>query len=102
MESILKRALLHLENLNIISYAQHGFRRARSCSSNMLVAREDCAKSLNARKRLDVIFVGFSKDFDKLPHERLLYKLRGIGVSGNVLSWIAGFLLDWTKRVNLN
>ncbi|CAI2739050.1 unnamed protein product [Dicrocoelium dendriticum] len=103
MERILKRALLfHLENLNVISCAQHGFRRARSCSSNLLVARERWAKSLDAGKRLDVIFVDFSKAFDKVPHERLLYKLRLIGVSGNVLSWIADFLDNRTMRVDVN
>ncbi|CAI2738296.1 unnamed protein product [Dicrocoelium dendriticum] len=103
VERILKRALqLHFENLNIISCAQHGFRRARSCTSNLLVARENWARSLDAGKRLDMVFVDFSKAFDKVPHERLLLKLRGTGVSGNVLSWIADFLNGRTMRVKVN
>lgn len=103
MERILKRALhLHFENLNIISSAQHGFRRAHSCTSNLLVAREKWAKLLDAGKRLDVVFVDFSKAFDKVPHERLLFKLQGTGVSGNVLSWIADFLAGRTMRVKVN
>ncbi|CAH8660539.1 unnamed protein product [Dicrocoelium dendriticum] len=81
---------------------RHGFRRSRSWFSNLLVARERWAKSLDAGKRLDVIFVDFSKAFNKVPHERLLHKLRLIGVSWNVLSWIADFLDDQTMRVDVN
>ncbi|CAH8608113.1 unnamed protein product, partial [Dicrocoelium dendriticum] len=56
-ERILKQALhLHLEKLDVISPAQHGFRRARSCITNLLVAREKWAQSVDAGHRLDVVF----------------------------------------------
>ncbi|CAI2737566.1 unnamed protein product [Dicrocoelium dendriticum] len=100
MERILKRALnLHFQNLKIISAAQHGFCPSRSCVTNLLVAREKWAKSMDAGKRLDVVFVDFSKAFDKVPHEILLSKLRSIGVSGKILSWLTDFLHDRAFRV---
>ena len=34
--------------------------------------------------RLDVIFVDFSKAFDRLSHEYLLYKLLAHGITGSV------------------
>ncbi|CAH8575535.1 unnamed protein product [Dicrocoelium dendriticum] len=103
MERILKQTLhLYLEELNLFSCAQHGFRRARSCTSNLLVAKEKWAKSLDSGKRLDVVFVDFSKAFDRVPHERLLFKLRGIGIAGNLLSWISDFLRDRTMQVQVN
>ncbi|CAI2738311.1 unnamed protein product [Dicrocoelium dendriticum] len=102
MERILKRDLQsHLDGLNVISSAQHGFRRARSCISNLLVARERRARSLDAGNRLDV-FVDFKKAFDTVPHERLLFKLRSIGVSGEILSWITDFLDGRSMRVKVN
>ncbi|CAH8458231.1 unnamed protein product [Dicrocoelium dendriticum] len=103
MERVLKRALrLHLERLDLISSAQHGFRKARSCSTNLLMAREKWANSLDVGKRMDVVFVDFSKAFDKVPHEQLLYKLRGIGISGNFLSWISDFLHTRSMLVRVN
>ncbi|CAH8492055.1 unnamed protein product [Dicrocoelium dendriticum] len=103
MERILKRALrLHLDELEFLSHAQHGFRRARSCATNLLVAREKWARSLDAGKRLDAVFVDFSKAFDKVPHERLLFKLRGIGVTGNFLSWVSDFLQGRFMQVKVN
>ncbi|CAI2736936.1 unnamed protein product, partial [Dicrocoelium dendriticum] len=103
MERILKQAVtLHLGGQNVISYAQHGFRKAHSCTSNLLVAKETWARTLDSGKNLDVVFVDFSKAFDKVPHEGLLFKLQGIGISGSLLSWISDFLNDRSMQVTVN
>ncbi|CAI2737748.1 unnamed protein product, partial [Dicrocoelium dendriticum] len=103
MERIVKCALqLHCVHLNLILPAQHGLRRARSCITNLFIARETWAKGTDTRKQVDVIFIDFSKAFDKVPHERLLHKLQGIGITENLLSWIAEFLRGRTMRVQVN
>lgn len=103
MEKIVKRAIQkHCSDLNITSTTQHGFQKGRSCTTNLLVAREKWARSLDTGHRLDVVFVDFSKAFDKVPHQRLLRKLRDIGVSGRLYSWIADFLGDRTMQVRIN
>ena len=51
---------------------------------------------------VDVIYLDFAKAFDKVPHKRLLQKLEGLGISGNVLSWITSWLTDRFQRVVLN
>ena len=38
---------------------------------------------------VDVIYVGFKKAFDKVPHERLLNKLKAYGIKGKLLNWVA-------------
>ena len=48
------------------------------------------------------IYLDFSKAFDKVLHKRLIKKLEGYGVQGNVLRWIAGWLEDRKQRVQLN
>ena len=53
-------------------------------------------------KHLDVIFVDFSKAFDRVSHARLLVKLSSLGVSGRLLHWIADFLRSRTFRVQIN
>ena len=61
----------HLESHNILSDAQHGFRKKRSCVSQLVLAVLDLAKGIDARDQLDMTLLGFSKAFDKVPHGRL-------------------------------
>ena len=41
----------------------------------------------------------FSKAFDKVPHGRLLHKVKSHGIQGEVSKWIQNWLLDRSKRV---
>ena len=50
---------------------------------------------------VDVIYLDFAKAFDKVPHQRLLRKLEGYGVSGRLLAWIRGWLLNRWQRVGV-
>ncbi|XP_030850965.1 uncharacterized protein LOC115928189 [Strongylocentrotus purpuratus] len=61
----------HLESHKILSDAQHGFRKKRSCVSQLVLAVLDLAKGIDARDQLDMTLLGFSKAFDKVPHGRL-------------------------------
>ena len=40
----------------------------------------------------DVIYTDFSKDFDSVPHERLLRLLEHLGIHGDLLNWIRSLL----------
>jgi hypothetical protein len=51
---------------------------------------------------MDAVFLDFAKAFDKVPHKRLLVKLRAHGVTGGVLRWITAWLADRKQRVVLN
>ncbi len=37
---------------------------------------------------MDVLYLDFSKAFDRVPHERLLLKLNNHGITGTVLKWV--------------
>ena len=41
----------------------------------------------------------FAKAFDKVPHRRLLYKLKHYGIDHNTLKWIEDFLTSRTQTV---
>ena len=51
---------------------------------------------------MDVIYLDFSKAFDKVPHKRLLLKLKAMGTGGKVLQWIEAWLENRRQRVVLN
>ena len=42
------------------------------------------------------------KAFDSVPHRRLLHKLKGYNITGNVHSWIKEFLIGRQQRVIVN
>ena len=78
---------------------KHRFRASRSCESQLLITINDIAKSMNAGEQMDAILLDFSKAFDKVPHQRLILKLRHYVIRGNLLDWIEDFLSERTQRV---
>ena len=89
----------HLERHNILTDEQHGFRKRRSCESQLINTIHDLAKGLNSRQQIDAVLLDFSKAFDKVPHHRLAVKLHHYGVRGKTLEWIRSFLADRTQQV---
>ena len=65
----------------------------------MLTAINDIALDLDNRHQVDVIIMDFHKAFDKVPHRRLLLKLRRYGIRGEIVKWIEGFLTHRKQRV---
>ena len=93
LEHIIKSAMYaHLENHHIITDRQHGFRKKYSCTSQLLTLIHSLAESINSKGQTDIIFLDFSKAFDKVCHKKLLSKLQACGIHGENLSWIEGFL----------
>ena len=54
---------------------QHGFRKYRSCETQLLEAINDLSSNLNAGIQTDLLLLDFSKAFDKVSHKRLLSKI---------------------------
>ena len=103
LESIIKDTLVdHLATHNFISNSQHGFVSGRSCLTNLLEYLEYITKQIDNSNPVDCIFLDFSKAFDKVPHQRLLTKVKSFGIEGKVLGWITDWLKDRQQRVLLN
>ena len=47
-------------------------------------------------------YLDFSRAFDKVPHKRLLSKVRALGVVGDVARWIQEWLTDRKQPTVLN
>lgn len=89
----------HFEHNQILTDCQHGFRKRRSCETQLIMTVDDLARGLNEKQQVDAILLDFSKAFDKVPHQRLLLKLQHYGVRGNLLKWIEDFLSARTQEV---
>ena len=92
----------HLEHNATLYDLQHGFRRQRSCESQLLSLVHDLMVHSDCNIQTDLILMDLSKAFDRVPHERLLYKLHWYGVRGHILDWIRAFLTDRTQQVVLD
>nr|XP_054761047.1 protein mesh-like [Lytechinus pictus] len=53
-------------------FIEHGFRKKRSCTSQLLHAVQDLSKGIDAGDQLGVILLDLSKAFDKVPHAKYL------------------------------
>ena len=89
----------YLDANGILTNAQHGFRKKRSCETQLLLTVNDLAKGLDDKSQTDMILLDFSKAFDKVPHQRLLLKVSHCGIAGVVLAWIKDFLHGRKQKV---
>ena len=48
---------------------------------------------------MDVVYLDFLKAFDKVPHQRLLLKLKSRGIGNDVINWIEKWLTHRRQRV---
>ena len=102
MERLIQDKLVNfLERNKIISCHQHGFQKKSSCITQLLECLNDWTDSYDKKQSTDVVYLDFSKAFDSVPHKRLIFKLRSIGIRGNVLRWIESFLTNRRQRVIL-
>ena len=103
MEKIVKQAILkHLVENSLLSSKQFGFLSGRSTITQLLKFLDDCASKLATGGVVDTIYMDFAKAFDKVPHRRLLHKLRSYGIDNNTLGWIKAFLGDRNQTVQVN
>jgi len=103
MEKIIRNTLVnHLEQNNILSKNQHGFRKAKSCSTQLLECIEEWTQSLDENHEVDIIYLDFKAAFDKVPHKRLLRKMLSLGIKGKLYKWIENFLTNRQQRVVTN
>src|SRR5207245_10018737 len=50
---------------------------------------------------IDIIFLDFQKEFDKVPHIRLIKKLRALRLDNKIVNWIEEWLKGRKQRVVL-
>ena len=69
LEAIIKDKIATLLDENkIIKATQHGFRKGRSCLTNLLKFLDAATAGFDSGKQLYVAYLDFSKAFDKVPH----------------------------------
>ena len=102
MESVIKENLVKFwEDIGAFCKEQHGFTRGRSFLTNLLEMLENWTRALDEGFGLDVVYLDYRKALDSVPHQRLLEKLKGLGIKGKLLQWLENFLTLRTMRVGI-
>ena len=102
-ERLLRNAiqLFLCENASL-NNSQQGFLKGRSTTTALLRYSNDLSNALNQGQCIDCAYFDFSKAFDSVRHDYLIYKLLRIGISGPLLKWIINYLQNRSQVVNVN
>src|SRR5579864_4310324 len=102
MESIITDNIAQYINVNkLFSNYQYGFIKGRSAILQLLNILDDWTSAMDSGKQVEIIYTDFAKAFDKVPHQRLLTKLKGYGLDNKLVTWISEFLCIRTQRVRI-
>ena len=89
---------------NLLNSNQSGFRPSDSCINQLLAITHEIFEAFDCNPSLEIrsVFLDISKAFDKVWHESLLYKLKSMGISGELYNLLESYLSGRFQRVLLN
>ena len=76
----------------LISKNQSGFQPGHSCINQLLSITNEISTSFDNGLEVRGAFLDISKTFDEVCHERLIFKLKLNGISGELLHILSDFL----------
>ena len=99
---IYTRTVKFLNHSKIFSNFQFGFREKHTTTHAVLHFVDKISSALDNHMHTVGIFLDYSKAFDTVDHEILLYKLSHYGVRGTALNWFRSYLPDRRQFVSLD
>jgi hypothetical protein len=103
LESIIRDHIVQFFLSNgLFSNKQYGFIKGRSTVQQLLKVLDDWTEKLENGGQIDVLYTDLEKAFDRVPHRRLLRKLKRYNLHPDLIDWIKAFLSNRKQRVQLN
>ena len=87
---------------NLLAPNQSGFKPGDSCINQLLSITHEIYSSFDDGFEGRTIFLDISKDFDKVRHEGIIFKLKQNSISDDLLNILSDFLRNRKQRVALN
>ena len=102
MERVVNEPFSAFLDKHVLNETQHGFRKRRSCQTNLIEFFDNITNWIDEGESVDVLYLDFAKAFDKVSHKILLAKLAAAGVGGKLLDWMEDWLVGRKQRVVVN
>lgn len=81
---------------------KHGFRKGFSRAIQLATICHSFAACLGNSGRIHATFLDFRKAFDKVPHGRIITKLKKINILDIFVSWISAYLSNRKQLLQIN
>jgi hypothetical protein len=95
---ILAQVNWYLENQNLLTEEQAGFRQNRSTTYQLTKLTQEIKRAFNHQESVLAVFVDFSGAYDTIWRAKLIEKIKNMNIEGNMLVWPSRFLDQrWTK-----
>ena len=83
LEAIIAKAIRkHLDEHKLIRRSQHGFSEGKFCLTSLLSFYRKVFETIDKGDEYDIVYLDCSKAFDRVPHRRLLSKVKAHGIGG--------------------
>lgn len=89
---ITNRLYWYLESKNLINIDQSGFRKNRRTLDHIIRITDEIQKTLATNQYTVGVFLDIEKAYDMVWKKGILYKLKELGIGGNMFNWINSFL----------
>jgi len=101
-EKVIKKQMVdYFEKNNLINDSQHGFRKGRSCLTQLLTHYDEILRQIEEGHQVNVLYIDFEKCFGKVDFKILLNKAKLKGVTGKAYRWLENFLTKRTFKVKV-
>ena len=89
---------------DLLNSNQSGFRPSDSCINQLLAITHEIFEAFDCNPPLEVrsVFLDISNAFGKVWHKGLLYKLKSMGISGDLFNLLENYLTGRLQRAVLN
>ena len=96
---IFKNVYNFFQDNKVLTEHQSGFRPGDSTVNQLAYLYHTFCEALDRKKDIRIIFFDISKAFDRVWHDGLIYKLKHLGINGNLLSFFKDYLDNRQQRV---
>ena len=92
----------YFEEKGILQEFQFGFRRNKSCISELLTLFDKLLKAKEQGKEISLLLFDLSAAFDTVDISILIKKLKIYGFNSTAMKWIESYLSERTQRVTVS
>ena len=86
---------------HIVIDEQHGFMSGRSTTTNLMEFSQYLIEHIEHGTDVDCVYTDIKKAFDRVNIVKLIHKLKRLGITDPLLSWINSYLTDRKQKVKL-